>query len=241
MHGIGVIPENTEIFSGAFHGSKSTHYLIGIGNAARIGVLGNAPNALECRIAGNQFLDGVHIGTFVGHGNGNHLNAKRLGNAEVAIVARNRANKLHLIQLAPRSGAKRAEHPATHDGVIHDVQAGIAENNGVICFVIEHGSHELLGLRQTINYAIVANVGTVFSLAIIGRRQDVQHRHAQIELIGARLTACHIQGQTLSLIGFVFFGECSFERGELFFPQFRVSGHHASFHLPYKATASCTR
>ena len=159
----------------------------------------------------------------------------------MAVVTRNGTNELYFVQLAPGSSAKRAKHPATHDGVVHNVQAGIAENDGVLRFVIEHGSHELLSLRQAINYTIVANIGTVFGLAIIGRRQDVQHGHAQIELVGARLTARHVQGQPLSFIGFIFFGECGFERSELFLPQFRVSGHHASFHLPYKANASCTR
>ncbi len=229
MHGVGVVPEDAEVFCGALHGSQAAHNLVGIGNATGVGVLGNAPDALEGGIVGHQLFNGIHVGAIFGHGDGYHLDAEGLGHAEVAVVAGDGAHELDLLQLAPRSGTQGAEHPAAHNGVVHDVQAGVAEHDGVVGGIVEHGGHQLFGLGQAVDHAVVADVGAGSGLAIVGGRQDVQHGHAEVKLVGARLAARHVQGKPLRLERLVFLGQCGLERGELFFSHFRVSGHRASF------------
>ena len=62
---------------------------------------------------GNKALHLVHVGPVGGHGNGDHLDAERLGHAEVPIVAGAGAQPLHLVKLAPRRVAQRAERSSS--------------------------------------------------------------------------------------------------------------------------------
>ena len=101
MNGISVIPEDAEIVRCGGHGCQLAHDLIAIRNAARIGILWHAPDALHRSIIRHEFLDHVHVGTIFVHGNRDHLDAECLGHAEVTIIARNRAEELHFFKLAP--------------------------------------------------------------------------------------------------------------------------------------------
>ena len=123
MNGIGVIPEDAEIVRCGGHGCQLSYDLIAIRNAAWIRILRHAPDTLHRSIIRHELFDHVHVGAIFVHGNRDHLDTECLGHAEVAIIARNGAEELHFFKLAPRGCAQRAEHPAAHDGVIHDVQA----------------------------------------------------------------------------------------------------------------------
>ena len=231
MNGVSIIPEDAEIVRCGGHGCQLAHDLIAIRNTAWIGILRHAPDALHRSIIRYEFLDHVHVRAIFVHGNRDHLDAECLGHAEVAIVARNGAEELHFFKLAPGSCAQRAEHPAAHDSVIHDVQARVAEHDHVLRVIIKHRSHEHLRFLDAVQDAVIAQVSASFINTFGGRRNDIEHGHAQIQLVFRGLAASHIERKVERAIFVVFLLQRILERQEFVSRHFFVGGHTFSFRI----------
>ena len=207
MDAIRVIPEDTEVVGCARHAGQAANHLVGIGCAAGIGILRHAPDALDRSVFGHQALHLVHVRAVLVHGNGDHLDAEGLGHAEVPIVTRAGTQPFHLVKLAPRRMAQRAEHPATSHGVVHDVQAGVAEHHHMLGVVVEHDGHKALRLGNAVEHAVVPTVGAIFGRAVGNVGDAGEHGHAQVKLCAGGLAARHVQSQPLRLERLVFAGE----------------------------------
>ena len=130
MDAVGIIPENAEVGGGGVQACKTSYGFAGIGDAAGIGILGHAPNALDGGVIVDKSLDLVHIGAVFVHFNWNHFDTKMLGNAEVAIIAGNGAKELDVGAEAP--GFIRFGQAVGHcagNSVEHQVKAGSTANN----------------------------------------------------------------------------------------------------------------
>ena len=205
VHGIGVVPENTEIGRGALHGGQPAHYLVGIGDARGIRVLRHAPDALDGVVGGHQALHFVHIRAVLPQRHGNHLNAQGLADGEVTVVAGDGAEPFHLGQAPPGRTSQGPEHQVAHHGVVHGREARIAEHDDVLWLIVQKRRHEPLRLGDAVEHAVVAAVGAVLGGKVGFGVQHVQHRQGQLQLCGRGLAAGHVQleapGRHLAVAG----------------------------------------
>ena len=169
MHAVGVVPENAEVIGGGRHGGQAAYNLVGVGYTAGVGVLGNAPHALDSGIAGYQGFYHIHVGAVFQQRHVDHVNAELFADGEVAVVARNRANPLDAVLVA--APGLSVAHAKAHDagkGVIHCQQAGVAVNENVFGVSVQHDGHQAFCLGQAVQDAVVAAVGAVFAEAVSG-------------------------------------------------------------------------
>ena len=167
MDAIGVVPEDAEIVSSAGHGRQATNDFLGIGDAPGVGVLGDAPDALHSLALGDDSLDLIHIRAVFVHLHGNHLDAERFRDAEVAVVTWNGANPFDAGVLRPGFAAECAEVEASSDGIAHERQARVSADDHIFRYIIEHRCHQALRLGKTVEHAVVATVGAVLGDAIL--------------------------------------------------------------------------
>ena len=129
VHAVGVVPEDAEIGRGRGHLDQATHGVLAKGDARGVGILGHAPDALDGIVGGDEALDFVHVGAVVGHRDGDVLDTQIGGDAKVAVVAGNRAQKLDLLAVVrclvslPGLVAARAATPEHTGDIVLDQQA----------------------------------------------------------------------------------------------------------------------
>ena len=116
---IGIIPENSEILGSRSQSGQTAHRLIGVGNSAWVGVLGNTPDSLDGLVLCNQLLHQLHIRAFLVHRNIDHLNVKVFCNCKMSVISRNRTEELHLVKLAPGSASHNTVCHGAGNGIIH--------------------------------------------------------------------------------------------------------------------------
>ena len=161
MDTVGVVPHEHEVLRRGLHICDATDCLIGVDDAVGIRVLRHAPHALDRRVL-YQLLYHVHIGSRRGHGDRDHLEAKRLRNFEMAVIARRWAEPLHAVELAPR--LFRMQHPVRHGlgyCVIHERQRRAAANKALLRLAAKNIGKQPLRGRKTRKLAVVANVHAV--------------------------------------------------------------------------------
>ena len=198
MHAVGVVPEDAEIGGGRLHRGEATDRLVGVGVARGVGVLGDAPDALDTLIGRDEALDLVHVRTVLDHTHGNVLDAQILGDAEVAIVAGRGTEELDTRavvrggELGPRSMAARALEPAHGHGIMLDQQTGATEHERLGRIDAQKLPGERAGggdaLEATVVAAVHAAVGKVGVSA-----EQVEHGARDGHLLGRRLAASHIE------------------------------------------------
>ena len=132
MHGVGVVPHDAEVGGGTLHGGETADRLIGVGHTRGVGILGDAEHALDGGIRSDEALDLVHVGAGLGHTDRDVLDAEVLGEAEVTVVTGRGAQPLHALELVPRGVTGHALLPIMDDDVLHDVEAGGAEDDGLL-------------------------------------------------------------------------------------------------------------
>ncbi len=162
VDGVGVVPKDAEIPGGGPEPGEPPHHPVGIGDAGGIGILGNAPDALYRRVL-HQLLHLVHIRALRGHVHIHHPDAEMLGDGEVPVVPRHRAEEFDLRLLAP--GLIRAVHPGKKGpghAVVHHVEAGIASHDNLVLLHPQHIRQELSYLRQAVQKTVVAAVDAAF-------------------------------------------------------------------------------
>ena len=168
MDAVGVVPEDAEIVSSAGHGRQTTNDILGIGDAAGVGVLRNAPDTLHGIVLGDDSLDLIHVGAAFVHLHGNHLDAERFRDAEVTVVTRNGADPLDSRILRPgfaaegagSRGIARRHCPRWRQARVPPTITFSGVSSSIVATVA-------LRLGKTIKHAVVATVGAVLGDAIL--------------------------------------------------------------------------
>ena len=201
---VSLIPENFEVGSSGLHLGEAVDGLVTVGVAVGVGILRHAPDTLDGIILSYQLLNNVHIRAGRSHGNADELEAKLLGDGEVAVIAGYRAEELALLYLRPGTGRLgEAEAIAHRDEVVHDLQAGVAAHKDFLRLDTHHVAEQLTGLVQTLKVAVVAGIGAGVG-GVIGH---LQQTHCQVHLVRAGLAAGHIQLQAHCLKFLVLFSQ----------------------------------
>ena len=193
MHRVGIVPHDPEVLRRGLEPCKAPYSLIRVGIARRIGILGRAPDALDGRIMRYQILDHIHIRAGRRHGYAYIFDAEIFRDGEMPVISGNDAQKLHLVQLAPRRIAHHTVRHASGDRIVHDIQRGVAVDDDILCRNLHHVRHQLLDLLYTGETAVVAAVGAVRTYQIRITVQCIQQCPGQIELLLARLAPAHVQ------------------------------------------------
>ena len=193
MHAIGIVPVDAEVSGCRLQAGKTAYRLIGIAIALRIGVLRHTPDSLNRLIGSYQLLHHIHIRALLRHGYRNHFNPKVLGNRKVTVIARNRAKPLYLIQLTPGGTSHNTVGHGTGNGVIHNIQRRVSENEDMIRMIFHHIGKKLLRLCDTIQYTVISNIHTFAGIHIRIAVQSIHHVIAQIQLLSTGLSSTHIQ------------------------------------------------
>ena len=193
---VSVVPHDGKIGSRRLQIGKTIHGFVGVGVALGIGIFGHAPNTLDQRIL-HQLLHHIHIGAKGGHGHGDQLIAKILGDAEMAVVSGAGAQELDTLLLAPGTLAVlEAIGMSPGDQIVHEAQAGVATNEGLLNLTAKHIGPVFPAQLQTCQITVVSGIIAV-NHAFGGVSEDRQHVADQIQLQLAGLAAGHIQLQSL--------------------------------------------
>ena len=194
MDAVGVVPHQHEIRRGGLHGRQTADSLLSVYHALRIGVFGNVPHTLYRRVA-DQLLHHVHVGAVSGHGDGDHLHAEALRHLEVPVVAGDRAEPLHLVQLAP--GLLAVKHTVGEGlgyGVVHQLQAGVAAHEHLLRLAAQNVREQPPRRGDARHLAVVPGLHAVGHELLRLRQQPENGRH-HIQLLPPRLAAGHVQRQ----------------------------------------------
>ena len=193
MNTVSIVPVDTEIRRRWLQMRKALYCLFRIGIALRIGVFRNTPDTFYCRIILHKFLHHIHIRSFRGHGDVDHLDTEEFRDTEMTIISRHGAKEFYLVQFTPGGIAANAMgHRASHR-VEHNVQTGVAIDDDLIRFHLAHSAKQTFRLRNTIQYAVVTTVYTGLTPQIRTCVKHVHHLHRDIKLIHRRLSSGHIQ------------------------------------------------
>ncbi len=95
VHGVGVVPEDPEVGCRGRHLDERAGDLLGVDRSRGVGVGRDGPDALDRGIGGDELTDHVHVGAVSSERHRDHLDAERLGDREVAVVARAGREELH--------------------------------------------------------------------------------------------------------------------------------------------------
>ena len=228
MDGIGIVPVEAEILCRRLQTGHPADSLVRVGVPAGVRVLRHAPDALDGLILGDKLLDQVHIRTVLKHRHRDILDPEILRDGEMAVVSRHHTEEFHLVQLAPGRISHDAVAVGAGNGVVHDVQAGVPVEDQVVIGDLHHVSHQLLGLRNAAEHAVIPAVRAVLAGHIRGAAHHVHHAHGEIQLLGTGISAAHIQLQVLCLHLLVGCLQLAFQRQQLFLCKFCVR-----FHSPY--------
>ena len=236
MHRVGVVPHDAEVVSRALHAGEAPHDFVGIRDAAGVRVFRHAPDTLHTLVGSGDALDFIHVGAVDAKRDRNHLEPEMLGDREMAVVAGHKADPFHGIVLAPRFRAQRTEGPEPRHRVEHHGQRRVAADNDVFRLVVEQIGHQAPCLGQPFKHAVVAAIGAVFGDAIGRRCQKRQHGHRQIELVGAGLSARHVQAEVAGFRLGVALAYAFFQALKLGFAQICV-GHAGLRSSPYSSSS----
>ena len=159
---------------------------------------------LDRSVGRNKALHDVHIGALGRHRHGKHLHAEVFGDRKVPVVSRNGTK-----ELTPPCFIQGSQ-PAT-PCVIRQATA-----SNIIFRLELPPTNTSPGARPTVRQreplppecrptAVIAGVQPIFRAEVGLRTEHIEKIIGEIELIGARLAAGHIQLQALFLIGAVLF------------------------------------
>ena len=119
----------------------------------------------------------------------------------MAVVAGNEADPLELAGLhlqKHRVGAADALDHGVADGVVHEGERALAADEDVLGRHAQDVAEELAARRDALQAAVVCAVDTAVCENGVGL-QDVEHGAGQVELLGGRLAARHVELQAARL------------------------------------------
>ena len=229
MDAVGVVPHQQEVRRRGLHGGDAADGLGGVDDAVGVGVLGHVPHALDGGVFDGLF-HGVHVRSLVGHGDGDELKAEGLRHLEVAVIAGRGAQELHHRLPAPGPlTVEQAVGVGLGDGVVHQLQAGVAAHEHLLRLTAQDLREQPLGGRQAGELAVVAHVDAVghIVLRLLHQGEDVAD---QIQLGLAGLAPGHVQLQPPGLQVLIFLGHLGVFRLALLCGHLGISSHfNASF------------
>ena len=193
MDRISIIPEDPEILCCRLQGRKTLYCLIRIGIALRIGIFRHTPDSLNSRITIYIFFYQIHVRAILCHGNIDHFNSKLLCNGKMSVISWYRAQKLNLIQLAPRGTAHYAKKHGSCNCIIHNIQTCIAAYDHLICRNAKHIANQLFCLRNAVQQSIVSAVNAAFCFQVCIRMNHIKKVPFHIKLCRRRLSTRHIK------------------------------------------------
>ena len=91
VQGIGVVPQDFEIFGGRLQGGQPVDCFVRIDHACGVGVFRDTPDAANIAVAGNKLFHRIHVRAGICHRQGDHVDAKLLADSEMPVIAGNRA------------------------------------------------------------------------------------------------------------------------------------------------------
>ena len=129
---VSIVPHEHKVRGCGLHGGDTADSLVGVHHALGVGVLGHIPHTLHGGIL-DKLLHSIHVGSVSSHGNGNKLCPEGLRHLKMPVIARCRAQPLHLLQLAPGLlGVKQAVGIRLGNGIIHKLQTGVAAHEALL-------------------------------------------------------------------------------------------------------------
>ena len=195
---VGVVPHDEEVRRGGGQGRQAADGILRVDDALGIGVLGDAPDALDGGVL-DGLLHGVHVGAGLCHGDGGQLKAEGLRDFEVAVVTRGGAEPLDGFLFAPGPGA--VEHSVgvgLGDGVVHELEAGIAPREDLLRLAAQDVREELPGGGEAPHLSIVPHVHAAGDI-ILGVLHQAEDVTGQVQLLLPGLAPGHVQAEALGL------------------------------------------
>ena len=198
VNAVGVVPHDEKIRSGGRQRRHAADGLFGINNSVGIGVLGYAPDAFDGRVF-HGFFHGVHVGPAGGHGDCNQLKAEGFRDFEVPVVAGSRAEPFDGFFPAPGLWAvEKTVGIGLADGVIHQLQAGVAAHEDLLRPASQYFGEEPPGGGNAGHFAVIPDVDAVGDVVFRLLHQP-ENIADQIKLLLAGLAPGHIKAEALSL------------------------------------------
>ena len=228
MHAVGIVPVNPEILCRGLQPRESPDRLVAVAVALGVGILRHTPDPLDALILSDQSLDKSHIRAARRHRDRNHLDSEVLRDAEVPVIARDRAEPLHLIQPAPGDIPHHTVRHGTGNGVIHHIQGGVSVDDDVVRIVLHHIGNQDLGLCDPVQHSVISAVRPVLTEHVRIAVQRVHKSHGEVELLLAGLSAAHVEAHLHRLISSVFLFQFADQLLKLFHAHLFVSFHPAS-------------
>ena len=187
---VSVVPDHREVGGGGLQPGDAADHLVRVDIAVRIGVFGDAPDTFHLGVSG-QLLHLVHIGAALAAPDGDQLDAEGLGDPEVPVVARHRAQELHLLLLGPGPFAvEQAVAPGLGNQVIHHVQAGTAPHKALLGGHVQQLRPVPPGAGHTGQLAVIPGVYPVRHAVI--KIQGGHQPPGQLQLLQAGLAPVHV-------------------------------------------------
>ena len=220
VNSVGVVPHDTEIGCGRVECRKLFACLPRIANPRGVAEDGHGPHALDLRIF-EKLGHGVEVRPLIRHRDVDHLEPEVLGDGEVAVISRDRADPLNGVFVFPRPprilGAKDVR---PHDQVVHDVQAGCVPRDDVLNGNSQQVSVDFPNIDDAAQTTVVATIGAIVG-GVVARAGKAEQFIAEVQLFRGRLAAGQVQREVLGLEFVVCLLDVGFGAGERFDVNFR--------------------
>ncbi len=197
MNCVRVVPVQTEVGRGRLHGGELGGDRLRHDGTARVRIGRDDPHALHRRVL-DEFTHGHHVRSVVVHGDVDHADAELLGEREVTVVARDRADERDLLFLRPRTRrVRRAVEQGEHQRVVHDLEAAVAFGDELVERNVQEIGEDLTQFGESGEAAVVARVRAVGGTEVVAGQ--AQQADRKVQLRGGRLAAGEIELETGTL------------------------------------------
>ena len=158
MHAVGVIPHDDKVLRSRFKRSQPRNGFIAVNDALRVGIFGDAPDALHGGVL-HIFFDKIHIRAGGCHWYVEHLHTKGLADCKMPVIARNGAKELYFAEFAPGCGGmQKAMRKRLGNKAVHQGQAGTASCENLLGLHAEEFRKKRAAGGQAVHRAIVARI-----------------------------------------------------------------------------------
>jgi len=129
MNSVGIVPEEAEIGCSGFEPCEGLDHLVRVGDPCWIGILRDTEHPFDGGVGFNERGHHLHIRTFVGEADRDHLNAEMLEDGEMPVIPGNRTEKGDLFFVFPGPVATRytIQH-GLNEHIIHHIETGVPSN-----------------------------------------------------------------------------------------------------------------
>ena len=220
VDGVGVVPHDTEIGCGRIERRELFTRFPRVANARRVAENRHGPHAFDLRVF-EKLGNGVEVGPLIRHRDIDHLEPEVLGDGEVAVISRDRADPLDGVFVFPRPRRiLSAKDVRPHDQIVHDVQAGCVPRDDGVNGDSQQVSVNFPNIDNASQTTVVAAIGAVVG-GVVARAGKAEQFVAKVQLFRGRLAAGQVQREVLGLEFVVCLLDVGFGTGEGFDVNFR--------------------